>query len=44
MRSRLSETDLDVLALAEICFDSVEKMSKALRRKPHHIQYSLRKW
>ena len=43
MLSRLSEIDLDVLALAEIDLDSVEKMSKLLKRRPHQIQYSLRK-
>lgn len=43
MHSRLSEIDSDVLALAEIDFDSVEKMSKLLKRRPHQVQYSLRK-
>jgi DNA-binding Lrp family transcriptional regulator len=43
MHSRLSEIDSDVLALAEINFDSVEKMSKLLKRRPHQIQYALRK-
>ena len=43
MYSGFSSIDLDVLALAEINFDSVEKMSKLIKRKPHQLQYSIRK-
>jgi DNA-binding Lrp family transcriptional regulator len=43
MISRFSEIDLDVLALAEINFDSVETMSRIIKRKPHQVQYSIRK-